>query len=194
MSDDPTASRATLARWLTEHGDFLYRFAFFQLHDAPAAEDVVQDTLIAAWSARTQHSGAASERTWLTAILKNKIVDHFRRAHREQPGVEALGDDEFDALFDAHGHWQWRPADPGQPSRALEDKDFWRALNDCLATLPPVQSQAFMLAELHEHSTAQLCKVLQLSATNVWVVLHRARMRLRLCLEQRWLYPAKTRK
>lgn len=178
---------AALARWLAEHGDYLYRFAFFQLHDAPAAEDLVQDTLIAAWTARKQFSGAASERTWLTAILKNKMVDHFRRERRESPGEEALSDDDIDALFTADLHWQLRPTDPGEPSRALEDKDFWRTLNDCLAGLSATQARAFMLSELHELSTSELCKDLDLSPTNVWVVLHRARMRLRLCLEEGWL-------
>lgn len=190
MTDDKSG-RDALARWLEEHGDFLYRFAFFQLHDAPAAEDLVQDTLIAAWSARAKYAGEASERTWLTAILKNKIVDHFRRVRRESPGEmsldEGFSDEDLDGLFNANAHWRLRPANPGEPARALEDKQFWRALNDCLADLPAAQAQAFMLAELHEMPTAEMCKVLQLSTSNVWVVLHRARMRLRLCLEARWL-------
>lgn len=184
---DKNPGAALLARWLAEHGDYLYRFAFFQLHDASAAEDLVQDTLIAAWTARKQFAGAASERTWLTAILKNKIVDHFRRTHREAPSEEVLSDDETDALFNASSHWQLLPTDPGEPGRSLEDKDFWRALNECLAGLSATQARAFMLSELHEISTSELCKVLDLSATNVWVVLHRARMRLRLCLEEGWL-------
>lgn len=180
-------SAPSLARWLEEHGDYLYRFAFFQLHDAPAAEDLVQDTLLAAWEARAHYAGAATERTWLTAILKNKIADHYRRVRREAPGEEPLSDDDADALFDTHGHWRLRPAAVPAPSRALEDKQFWRVLSDCLAGLSATQARAFMLAELHEISTQELCKVLALSASNVWVVLHRARMRLRLCLEERWL-------
>ena len=92
-----TESAPSLARWLEDHGDFLYRFAFFQLHDAPAAEDLVQDTLIAAWDARRHYAGAASERTWLTAILKNKVADHYRRTRREAPGEESLSDDAADA-------------------------------------------------------------------------------------------------
>ena len=184
MTAEPAPS---LTRWLDEHGDFLYRFAFFQLHDAAAAEDLVQDTLLAAWTARAQFAGAASERTWLTAILKNKIADHYRRTAREAPSEIELSDDDTDALFKAHGHWQLRPADPVAPSRALEDKQFWQILMDCLAGLSATQARAFMLVELHEVSTDELCKVLALSTSNVWVVLHRARMRLRRCLEERWL-------
>lgn len=190
MTDNKAGGDRVLARWLDEHGDFLYRFAYFQVRDAAAAEDLVQDTFIAAWSAHKQFAGQASERTWLAAILKNKIVDHFRRTRREAPGDvaldESLAEDDMDALFNANLHWRLRPSDPGDPSHALEDKQFWRALNDCLADLPAMQAQAFMLAELHELPTAELCKVLQISTSNVWVVLHRARMRLRLCLEERW--------
>lgn len=193
MTDDQDAA-APLTRWLHEHGDFLYRFAYFQLHDASTAEDLVQDTLLAAWSAHAQFSGQAGVRTWLTAILKNKIADHFRRTQREAPGKEALSDDDIDAVFSADGHWRLRPVDPQEPSRALEDKQFWQTLNACLAGLPAIQAQAFMLAELHEFSTAELCKVLSLSATNVWVVLHRARMRLRRCFEEGWLRAPTDRK
>lgn len=181
------ASSPSLARWLAEHGDYLYRFAYFQLHDAAAAEDAVQDTLIAAWEARAQYEANASERTWLTAILKNKIADYYRRTHRESPSETALSDADIDTLFDAHGHWRLRPAAVPAPSRALEDKQFWRVLSDCLAGLSATQARAFMLAEFHEISSTELCKVLQLSASNVWVVLHRARMRLRACFEAHWL-------
>lgn len=113
--------------------------------------------------------------------------DHYRRTRREAPSETALGDDDINALFDARGHWQLWPADPVTPSRALEDKQFWQILTDCLAGLSATQARAFMLAELHEIPTAELCKVLALGASNVWVVLHRARMRLRRCLEERWL-------
>lgn len=194
MGDDQTEGGA-LARWLDEHGDFLYRFALFQLRDAPAAEDAVQDTLIAAWSARASFAGGASERTWLTAILKNKIVDHFRRISRESPSDIALdeNDESLETLFNAQGHWQLQPAKPVAAERALEDRQFWHTLNTCLAQLPAVQARAFMLAELHEMPAAELCKVLSLSTSNLWVVLHRARMRLRLCLERYGLHDTRNR-
>lgn len=182
-----TAESPSLAQWLAEHGDYLYRFAFFQLHDAAAAEDAVQDTLIAAWEGRARYVGRARERTWLTGILKHKIADHHRRTRREAPSDEILSEEDIDVLFDTHGHWRSLPVDVPAPSRALEDKQFWRALNDCLAGLSDTHARAFMLAELHEISTDELCKVLRMSTTNVWVVLHRARMRLRRCLEERWL-------
>ena len=190
MGDDESA-RQTLAQWLDEHGDYLFRFACFQVRDDAAAEDLVQDTLLAAFSAKRDFRQHASVRTWLTAILKNKIVDHFRRVRREIPAGSVIeSETEEDAtatLFDERGHWRSRPLDTKDPALALEDKQFWRALSECLAGLSPVQAEAFVLAELHELTTAEVCKVLQLKPSNVWVVLHRARTRLRLCLENRWL-------
>lgn len=190
MEDDKSA-RQMLAQWLDEHGDYLFRFACFQVRDVPAAEDLVQDTLLAAFKAQRDFRQHASVRTWLIAILKNKIVDHFRRLRREIPADSVIdGETEEDTtatLFDERGHWRSHPLEAKDPSLALEDKQFWRALSDCLAGLSPVQAEAFVLAEVHELSTAEVCKVLQLKPSNVWVVLHRARTRLRLCLENRWL-------
>ncbi len=174
--------------WLDRHGNALYRFALTRVRDSTLAEDLVQDTLLAALRARQGFAGESSERTWLTAILKNKIIDHFRRAWRETPLPDMDGPDEaIDAMFrDSNNHWVQPPSAWAHPDQALEQAEFWRIFQDCLAALPARQAQAFALNEFDDQSSEQLCKILEVSASNLWVLLHRARMRLRECLEQHW--------
>lgn len=183
------------ATWLEQHGDSLYRFALLRVRNPAIAEDLVQETLLAAWRAQAGFAGEAAERTWLIAILKNKLIDHFRRSSRETPLPDmADTDDAIDALFAQHnGHWAHTPAAWSDPDDALEQAEFWRAFQDCLANLPARQAQAFTLTEIDGLSTEELCKVLAAQPSNVWVMLHRARLRLRECLEQRWFGAAENR-
>jgi RNA polymerase sigma-70 factor (ECF subfamily) len=176
------------AGWVDAHGDALYRFALMRVRDPATAEDLVQDTLLAALRARDSYTGAAAERTWLIAILKNKITDHFRRSTRETalPDVENP-DEVIDALFrESNDHWVQPPSAWGDPDRALEQAGFWKVFEDCFASLPARQAQAFALTEFDGQSGDELCKNLSISSSNLWVLLHRARMRLRECLEQHW--------
>ena len=175
--------------WLDQHGNALYRYALVRVRDSHVAEDLVQDTLLAALRARESYTGQANERTWLIAILKNKIVDHFRRTARESPLPDPPEpDDAVEAFFQGEtpGHWAETPASWGHPEAALEQTEFWRAFRECLEGLPERQARAFALAELEELSTPELCKALDISASNAWVLLHRARLRLRDCLERGW--------
>jgi len=176
------------ATWLDQHGDSLYRFALLRVRNPTTAEDLVQETLLAAWRAKENFAGQAAERTWLIAILKNKLIDHFRRSSRETPLPDiADNDDAIDALFVEHtGHWAQPPAAWPRPDDALEQAEFWRVFQDCLAGLPDRQAQVFTLTEVDGLSTEELCKALAAQPSNVWVMLHRARLRLRACLEQRW--------
>jgi RNA polymerase sigma-70 factor (ECF subfamily) len=178
-------------RWLDEHGDALFRFALLRIHNETTAEDLVQETLLAAWSAQSRRSGESSERTWLIGILKHKIVDHVRRSWREQPleddpvegNPEEPGMEEF---FSPEGTWDRQPAGWGNPLRSLEQQQFYEVLQQCLQRLSPRLAQLFVLRELHDMSNEEICKELGVSATNVWVMLYRARMGLRQCLEFRW--------
>lgn len=178
--------------WLDAHGDALYRFALQRVREPALAEDLVQDTLLAALRARAGFAAQASERTWLIAILKNKIIDHYRRAGRESPLPEHLDPDEaVDALFrdEPDGHWAEPPSSWPRPDTALEQAEFWRVFQECLDALPARQSQAFVLSEIDGLTTAELCKLFGASTSNMWVLLHRARLRLRGCLESRWFAP-----
>jgi len=173
--------------WLDAHGDALYRYAFLRLRDGAQAEDLVQETLLAALESKSRYAGRAAERTWLIGILKHKLIDLLRRQNREQPLADLTETDEdIEALFLRNGHWKTPPAVWANPVACLEQQEFWRVLNDCLAALPARQARAFTLSELDGLGGDELCKLLGATATNVWVMLHRARLRLRECLESRW--------
>jgi RNA polymerase sigma-70 factor (ECF subfamily) len=172
---------------LSAHGDALYRYAFARVRDSAQAEDLVQETLLAALESQARFAGRAAERTWLIGILKHKLIDQLRRRNREPPLADlAKTDDEIEALFSADGHWKSPPAAWSSPMASLEQREFWRVLSDCLAALPARQAQAFSLSEFDGFAGEELCKLLDATATNVWVMLHRARLHLRECLEQRW--------
>jgi len=179
-SDDPD---------LQQYRPYLLRYAMLQLRDREQAEDAVQETLLAALAGSAQFSGKSSRKTWLTGILKHKIIDTMRRNAREQP--LAAGDEETDAgaigaMFKEDGHWTEFPADWGDPERAFENSKFWEVFELCAKIMTPRIARAFMMRELMELTTEEICKELAVTPTNLWVMLHRARLSLRECLEVKW--------
>ncbi len=174
-------------QWVEEHGNYLYSFALARVRNVTRAEDLVQETFVAALKAN--FAGASSERSWLTGILKNKIVDLFRKAGRERPftDMELPGDDSGDA-FDADGHWAANhgPTEWPNPAENLEREDFWAAFNECAGKLPKNVAQVFILREVDDVDSREICEMLNISPNNLWVMLHRARMGLRRCLETNW--------
>lgn len=176
------------ARWLEEHGDYLFRYARRRLYTDELAEDAVQETLLAALKARGKYAGASSERTWLTGILKHKIVDAIRIQAREVTAPAGGGEDgagDWEALFDQSGHWHETFRDWGNPSSDLERTRIRQALDECFRRLKPALAQIFSLRELSGLSNEEICKELDITATNAWVMLHRARLFLRECLDTR---------
>ena len=173
------------AEWLDRHGDTLYRFALSRLRDAEAAEEVVHETFVAALGARDQYSGKGSEGAWLLGICKRKVVDHVRRRSRPDAGVGGdLGPDPSEAMFDAKGNWRFDPRVlKGRPERALEREEFWQAFRGCLQRLSQRQADAFTLRELDDLTSDEICKELEISASNLWVLLHRARLSLTGCMK-----------
>ncbi len=184
--------------WLERHGDYLYRYALFRLRDASAAEDAVQETLLAAFQSYEGFAGRGSERTWLTGILKHKIVDHFRRASRQTPasqlGHETLehpelfrpaGDEWAEHWWDTKAPVDWR----ADPARLCEQTEFWEVFRECLSPLPERVASAFLLREVDGLESAEICEVFQITTNNLWVMLHRARAHLRRCLELNWFRP-----
>ena len=122
---------------LADHGDALFAFAMMRLHDTSTAEDMIQETLIAAIQGLAGFKQGASVRTWLISIMKNKIVDHIRKASREQPLDErVLENDTFDDQFAADGHWKQAPRDWAEPMALLESKQVKQQLLDCISGLP----------------------------------------------------------
>ena len=169
---------------------YLLRYALLQLRNPAQAEDAVQETLLAALEGRERFSGRSSLRTWLTGILKHKIIDHLRRSGREQPLVSADDDrseaDAVDALFVEDGHWREFPAQWGSPAKAFENSRFWSAFELCLQRLPARTAKVFTMREVMEMTTDEICQELDITTTNCWVMLHRARLMLRECLEMTW--------
>ena len=180
--------------WVDQYGDFLYRFSLSRTKDPSIAEDLVQETFLAALKARKNFQGRSSARTWLIAILKHKIVDHIRKQIREQTSdkvesiFSAAANDPADTSFNDEGDWRIRPSKwATDPMKLYEQKEFMDVLYHCLGGLPKRQAEAFMMREIDGFSTEEICKVLNISATNSWVILYRARMWLRQCLENNWL-------
>lgn len=176
------------AEWVDRHGDYLYRYALSRLRDAEASEEVVQETFVAGLKNVDQYAGAGAERAWLLGILKRKIVDHVRLRSRAGSAQTAdAPDDLSESLFDNRGFWKIDPRIFGSdPSAALERREFWTAFRKCLDALPERQADAFVLREIDEKSSEEICKDLDVSSSNLWVLLHRARLRLANCMKGRW--------
>jgi RNA polymerase sigma-70 factor (ECF subfamily) len=167
----------------------LLRFALLQLRNEALAEDVVQEALIAVLEKPERFGGQSSLRTYVTGILKYKIIDALRSSTRERP-LEIRDDqseaDVIDALFAANGHTIDMPRQWGDPAATLEQQDFFRVLDICLEKLPEKTARIFMMREWLELDTDEICKELGISTSNAWVMLYRARLRLRECLDLNW--------
>jgi RNA polymerase sigma-70 factor (ECF subfamily) len=181
--------------WVDQYGNLLYRFALTRVRDSEIAEDLVQETFLAALHSRKNFEGHSSLKTWFIAILKHKIVDYYRNKNREKATenfdhVSAS----VDAVFNDKGGWKVRPSKwQSNPMEIYNQKEFMEILHRCLADLPERLANAFVLRELDGFSTKEICKVLNITATNTWVMLYRARMHLRQCLEINWFGPADQR-
>ncbi|MCF8200289.1 MAG: sigma-70 family RNA polymerase sigma factor [Sulfuritalea sp.] len=170
----------------------LLRFAHLQLRDSGAAEDAVQETMLAALVGNHRFENRSSYKTWLISILRNKIIDIIRSQSREVTASslsdDETGDDLVDSLFDQRGHWQEtaRPGRWADPENSFEQQQFWQVFEACLDHLPERTARIFMMREFLGLDTDEICKEASISTSNCWVVLHRARMSLRTCLETKW--------
>lgn len=175
------------SEWVDRYGDYLFRYAMLRVRDRSHAEDLVQETFLAALKGRHSFSGESSEATWLVGILKHKIVDHFRRQSREVSLPEEYPPE--DEPFRADGHWAAGPKEwGGNPADLFRQKEFIEQLTKCLSRLSPTHAAVFTLREIEGAGTKEICKELNVTETNLWVILHRARMQLRKCLETRWFH------
>lgn len=171
----------------------MIKFAFLQLSSLPQAEDVVQEALTNAFQHLDSFKGRAAFKTWVFAILKNKIIDVIRQKSRLVAMTELFKDEEselsIDALFDASGHWHKYEAPQAwqSPEEMMEQSDFWIIFEACLDHLPAKYAQVFMMREVIELSSNEICSKLELSISNFNVLMYRSRTRLRECLENKWL-------
>jgi len=168
----------------------LLKYALLQLRNAAWAEDAVSETLLAALEKPQSFAGKSQLKTWLVGILKHKLVDQMRRNCREMSMTAEDGEDLDEELFKPDGHWRDAPQEWGDPEHTLHQLDFMRVLDACVEKLPGQQGRLFMMREWLELETDEICKVLDISPTNLWVMLHRARLRLRECLQLNWFSTA----
>jgi RNA polymerase sigma-70 factor (ECF subfamily) len=173
--------------WLTDHGDYLYRYAMSRLHHEEQASDMVQDTLLAAWRGWEKFAGKSSVRTWLVGILKHKIIDHIRKEIRNRRLAEAVESDPTSSLFNADGSWIEAPRNwKENPAELCESEQFQRALQGCIGKLPEMQQIVFQMREITGEDTETICKETEITPTHLHVLIHRARLSLRRCLEFNW--------
>lgn len=187
-TDVATLDPAAMARIRQD----MLRFARQQLGRDDEAEDAVQEALAGALKNAANFRGEAALKTWVIAILKNKIADLLRQRQRRPVSASQLAgpDDEglLPPVFDQRGMWRdtARPAAWENPEAALHSGQFLRQFDACLNKLPPQQGRVFLMREVVELDTPEICAELGLSANNIHVILHRARLALRACLQHHW--------
>ncbi len=188
MIADPAVS---FERQLVAHRDYLLRFALLQLRNEAWAEDAVSETMLAALDKPQAFANRSQLKTWLVGILKHKVIDVFRVNARtvslDMQDDGPAADDALDTLiFHASGHFAQPPADWGNPEQDLQSHQFMVILEACTEKMPPAMGRVFLMREWLELTSDEICKELGLSSTNLYVTLHRARLRLRECLELNW--------
>ena len=179
-------------QWVDLYGNYMYRYALSRVADTETAQDLVQEALVAAIKAFERFQGRSSIKTWLIAILKRKIVDHYRRRRNRQTtdDIEVVANN-LDQVFDESGHWKVKPNEwTVNPETAYQQQEFMDVLYLCLSHLPDRLSEIFMLREFEEMTTNDICRQLSITESNCWVMLYRARMQLRSCLGDKWLNEA----
>lgn len=181
-------------QWVDLHGDYLFKYALMRLRDPAKAEDAVQETFLAALKGGRTFAGRSAEKSWLVGILKNKIFDYYRKASRETSftDLDFYADEESDRFIaDGLGKGGWiheqGPLEwSANPGADLDNEIFWKTFHDCAAKLPKNVSAVFCLREMDGVASKEICAQLGISESNLWVMLHRARMALRRCLETNW--------
>lgn len=182
------------AKWVESYADYLYKFAYYRVNNDELAQDLVQDCFLAALKAADNYNGTASEKTWLVSILKNKIIDHYKKAstRNESPlQLNTYDAPSYDYFFnkETNGHWNntTKPKDWEATDTNFDTKEFYKTLESCLAVLPEKWKAVFVMSLLEDADTKFVCKEFDLSSSNFWVIIHRAKLQVRACLEKNWL-------
>jgi RNA polymerase sigma-70 factor (ECF subfamily) len=173
------------ANWVDLYADQLYAYCLKRIDDTMLAEDLVQETFLNAWKAKDSFTGAASEKNWLYAILKNKLKDHFRSKQHQQQMATSTAD-----FFDNNGNWQPSQQPQQWPSafnQPAEHKEFYTVLDSCKNKLKEIQQHVFVLKYMEDYKAEEICDLLQISANNYWVIIHRAKLQIRKCIEKNWV-------
>jgi RNA polymerase sigma-70 factor (TIGR02943 family) len=175
--------------WIKTYGDILYSYTLARVTDSNTAEDIVQDTFLSAWRAREGFKGEASEKSWLFSILKNKIIDHYRKKSRDL-SEPVPGHSPTDSFFDEEDHWTQsdKPLAWGETADAnIDRKEFYKVFLGCKKKLQELQQAVFSMKYMEDLDAAEICKALGITSSNYWVLIHRAKLQLRACLEKNWI-------
>jgi RNA polymerase sigma-70 factor (ECF subfamily) len=183
-------SEAEFRKWVEDHSDLLFSYALKRVSDEGFSKDLVQETFLAAWRNKDKFRGDSSLKTWLFTIIRSKIVDHFRKMNTEAVVHEIREDHQDGIYFDQEDHWR-----KGMYPSALsvdfhsptESRDFLLVFDSCSRKLKQLQHAVFVLKYVEELDSDRICEVLGLSSSNYWVLVHRAKVQLRACLEKNWL-------
>ena len=180
-----TTSKDDIVFLVKTHTKNLFSYAFSKVQQKEIAEDMVQDTFLSAYQSYEKFKGKSNVKTWLFSILKHKIADYYRLRYKEN--TEAVSDI-FERFFDDNDRWkqEYRPQDWGNEKELLDDPDFAKALKDCFDKLPQKWSSAVQLKFLEEQNADGICSQLEITKSNFWQILHRAKLSLRNCLELKW--------
>ena len=187
----PEISRADPHQWVMKYADYLYDYCLARVNDTELAKDLVQETFLAALEKVENFEGKSTEKTWLTSILKNKIIDIYRR--KSSPLSSLHNNSSYEIKHDffqqEDGHWnvEQRPREFGISDRdSIDNKEFQQILQKCLEKLPPLWYAVFSMKFMDDQETVKICSELKVSSSNYWVILHRAKVNLRDCLQRNW--------
>ena len=177
-------------RWVDLHGDYLYNYAYSRVHSKEIAEDLVQDTFVAGLRAMKSFQGRSTEITWLISILKRKVIDYYRKSSTTKVVVSSEFTTPFRKEGEYEGHWILERAPkewPGDLEDPIHQQEFRLILEKCLSHLSDNWKAVFVLKFIENLSSDEICKELKCTPSNLWVMLHRARLKLRECIELNWL-------
>ena len=178
------------ALWVKNYADYLYSYVCTRIDDNELARDLVQETFLAALEGWEKFDRRSSEKTWLTAILKNKVYDVYRKkSNNAEKLTITINDADTDEFFEESGHWkEGRYPEPfGIEDPGLENKEFAGVFKLCLKKLPPLWKSVFTMKHVDEETSETICARLEITSSNFWVISHRAKLSLRECLQRNWI-------
>lgn len=201
MSKTNVTNKCTPEKWVENYADAMYRFALSRVSDGLEAEDLVQETFFSAYKGVKGFRGDSSEKTWLFNILRNKIIDHYRKNKNKtftsselKHESEESNDEFFDRFFQNDGFMEGRWENTAKPGKwgqdlndALENEEFLAILQECVKRLPQLSASVFRMKHFLEHDTNEICKELSITSSNLWVLIHRSKLQIRNCLEKNWI-------
>jgi RNA polymerase sigma-70 factor (TIGR02943 family) len=189
-----TANKLNPSKWVDLYADYLYKYAYYRVNNDELAQDLVQDVFLSALKAQNSYKGEAAEKTWLVSILKNKIIDHYKKASTKNESPLQLNTYDapsYDHFFQTQKSGQWQkesmPKDWANSDSNFDTKEFYKTLENCLGELPEKWKGVFTLSLLEDADSKVVCKEFNLSSSNFWVIIHRAKLQVRACLEKNWL-------